>query len=87
MREDIEGMQAFLESVDCETVSLNEKIDKVSQGITHQLPRVHFDFYDSERQTIELIRDPPKLRFYIRSTARSTVPPTLTVGTNIEIRS
>jgi hypothetical protein len=42
------------------------EFDEVSQGITHELPGLDFDFPDSEpflRQTLELFRDPAKLRF------------------------
>jgi hypothetical protein len=42
------------------------KFNKVGQRITHELPGVDFDFPDSEpflRQTLELFRDPAKLRF------------------------
>ena len=56
------GMQTF----DSKTVKLNETIDKVSQRITRQLPGVQFDFPDSEpflQQSLELFRDPSKLRF------------------------
>ena len=59
---EIGSMQTF----DSKTVKLNETIDKVSQRITRQLPGVHFDFPDSEpflQQSLELFRDPSKLRF------------------------
>jgi hypothetical protein len=42
------------------------EFDEVGQRITHELPGVDFDFPDSEpflRQTLELFRDPAKLRF------------------------
>ena len=66
--EEFGGMQAFLESVNSRTVNLNETIDAVSQRITRQLPGVYCDFPDSDsepflRQTSELFRDPPKIRF------------------------
>ena len=41
------------------------KFDEVGQRITHELPGVDFDFPDSEpfrRQSLELFRDPAKLR-------------------------
>jgi hypothetical protein len=60
--EEIGRMQTF----DSETDKLNETIDKVSQRITRQLPGVQFDFPDSEpflQQSLELFRDPSKLRF------------------------
>jgi hypothetical protein len=64
--QNIDGMEAFLESVDSTTINLNEMIDKVSQQIIHQIPGVHFDFPNSEpflQQTLELFRDPPRIRF------------------------
>ncbi|KAF8486864.1 hypothetical protein DFH94DRAFT_687333 [Russula ochroleuca] len=66
--EEIGNMETF----DTKTVKLNaklnERIDKVSLRITRQLPGVHFDFPDSEsetflQQSLELFRDPSKLRF------------------------
>ena len=55
-------MQKFNRMMDFNAV----EFDEASQGITRQLPGVGFDFPDSEpflRQTLELFRDPPKLRF------------------------
>jgi hypothetical protein len=55
-------MQKFNHMMDFNAV----EFDEASQGITRQLPGVDFDFPDSEpflRQTLELFRDPPKLRF------------------------
>jgi hypothetical protein len=48
------------------TVIPDEAIYKVTQRITHQLPGLDFDLPDSEpfaRQTLDLFRDPAKLRF------------------------
>jgi hypothetical protein len=54
--------QKFDEIVNSKVV----EFDEVSQRITRQLPGVDFDFPDSEaflRRTLELFRDPAKLRF------------------------
>ena len=54
--------QKFDKIVNSKTV----EFDEVGQRITRQLPGVDFDFPDSEaflRQTLELFRDPAKLRF------------------------
>ena len=48
------------------TIIPDEAIYKVAQRITHQLPCLDFDLPDSEpfaRQTLDLFRDPAKLRF------------------------
>ena len=60
-----------MDSVDSKAAILNEAIDKAGQRITRQLPGVHFDFVDSMQddsgrffcQALELVRDPPNLRF------------------------
>ena len=59
-----------VDSVDSKAATLIEVIDKTSQRIIRQLPGVHFDFPNLKqdsgpffRQSLQLVRDPPNLRF------------------------